>query len=53
MEEVAFATGKASDAGYTFSDYLNGVGEELPHVSAALAGGPVGQVTGPIRREGG
>ena len=47
LEEVAISTGKASDAGHTFSDYLNGVGDELPHVSAALAGGAPGASLAP------
>ena len=51
MEEVAAATTKASDAGYTFSDYLNGVGEELPVVSTALAGGSVGESLAPSAAE--
>ena len=47
MEEVAVATEKASDAGYTFSDYLNEVGGELPMVSTALAGGAPGKSLAP------
>ena len=47
MNEVATATEKASEAGYTWSDYLNGVGAELPIVSAGLAGGPVGASLAP------
>ena len=48
---MAAATTKASDAGYTFSDYLNGVGEELPVVSTALAGGSVGESLAPSAEE--